>query len=163
MTQKQKLVSGSYQETETKVNSPPPVAKPPTQNPGCSMPLPRMVLLFLQKIPFSNFPKFYSPSSSVSAPTNNNKHQNDLHFYGLGFRVSHKKTQLFCSIFQALFPSSKASQEFQTLLLESQPEGRERFLHERQGILKSKYDPWKNNAGVFILILLSYPLGIAEK
>jgi hypothetical protein len=29
--------------------------------------------------------------------------------------------------------------------------------------LKSKYDPWKNNAGVFILILLSYPLGIAEK
>ncbi len=67
MTEKQKMVSGSYQETETQVNSRPPVAKLPTENPGCSMPLPRMLFLLLQKIPFSNFPKFSSSSSSSSS------------------------------------------------------------------------------------------------
>ncbi len=116
MTEKQKLVSGSYQETETQVNSPPPVAKLPTQNPGCSMPLPRMVLL-LQKIPFSNFPKFYSSSSSVSAPTNNNKHQNELHFYGLGFRVSHSRLTYFVRSFKLSFQVPKLPKSFKLRIM----------------------------------------------
>jgi hypothetical protein len=103
MTQKQKLVSGSYQETETQVNSPPPVAKLPTQNPGCSMPLPRMVLL-LQKIPFSNFPKFYSPSSCVSAPTNT-KTTYIFMVWGLGSPTSR---------FSYLFDLSSSLSKFQS-------------------------------------------------
>jgi hypothetical protein len=81
--------------------------------------------------------------------------------WGLGSPT--RRLSYFVRSFKLSFQVPKLPKRFQTLLLESQPEGSERFLHERQGILKSKYDPWKNNAGVFILILLSYPLGIAEK
>lgn len=75
--------------------------------------------------------------------------------WGLGSPT--RRLSYFVRSFKLSFQVPKLPKRFQTLLLESQPEGRERFLHKRQN------NPWKNNAGVFILILLSYPLGIAEK